>query len=262
MSKKSKEPTPPSVEATSAQSIQAQIDALPKILAAQQQYGPQFTQQFFNETAQFAPQILGLQRQLESQYTPELGAARGVLEDYFKQEQEMTPYEERQAKDTFRGAQSARGMAQSGMGAQEELRGLTQLRQQLKSQRLGLAMQMAGMGSPQTAALTSMSPVAQLGVQNVNPSQIFGLTQSNYANQMAQYNQNQQGKGQMFGSVLGLAGTLGGAFLGNPQLGSIMGKAAAGQVSGGSGGSASSMSGIGSPSSYGINSSNVSSQWW
>jgi hypothetical protein len=199
MSSKSKEPTPPSVEQTSAQAMQAQISNLPEMLKAQQQYGPQFTQQYLSELQQFAPQLLGFQRQMESEYTPELASARKVLDEYFAQEQQLTPYEERQAKETFRSGQAARGMAQTGMGAQEELRGLTALRQQLKSQRLGLAMQMAGMGSPQTAAMTTMSPVANLGLQNVNPAQTFGLTQSNYQSQM----NNQQQGGFSVGGALG-----------------------------------------------------------
>lgn len=238
MSKKSKEPEAPSVEATSAQAIQAQIDALPKILAAQQQYGPEFTKQYLAETSQFAPQILELQRSLEAEYTPELGAARSVLEDYFKQEQELTPYEERQAKDTFRSAQSARGMAQSGMGAQEELRGLTALRQQLKTQRLGLAMQMAGMGSPQTATLTSVSPVAQLGIQNVSPSQIFGLTQSNYQSQLANLNKSggfsaSGAIGGSLGAGVGAAGLFAAPFTGGASTVIPVVAAALGGIGGG-----------------------------
>ena len=48
-------PVAPSAGETSAQAIQAQIDALPKILAAQQQYGGAFSQQNLDQLNQFAP---------------------------------------------------------------------------------------------------------------------------------------------------------------------------------------------------------------
>jgi hypothetical protein len=235
MSSKSKEPSAPSVEDTSAKSIQAQINSLPEMLKAQEQYGPQFTQQYLNEMKQYAPQIMGFQREMEAQYTPELTNARKVLDDYFQQNQELTPYEERQAKETFRGAQASRGMAQTGMGAQEELRGLTNLRQQLKSQRLGLAIQMAGMGSPQTAALTTMSPVANLGLQNVTPGNVFGLTQTNYAGQMGAFGQAAQGRGDLMGSLIGLGGQLGmnymtGGMSGATSLGASSGSGSSGNA--------------------------------
>src|SRR3990167_9206101 len=83
----------PSVNETSAQAIQAQIDALPKILAAQQQYGSQFSEEQLKSLQQFGPQFaqaaLDLQKtygpqfaEVERSLSPELAGAQTTLSDY------------------------------------------------------------------------------------------------------------------------------------------------------------------------------------
>lgn len=70
---------PPSASETSAQAIQAQIDALPKILAAQQQYGPGFSQTQLDQLNQFGPQFAQSALGLEQQFAPQYKAISDTL---------------------------------------------------------------------------------------------------------------------------------------------------------------------------------------
>ena len=66
------QPAPaPSVSETSAQAIQSQIDALPKILEAQKLYGSQFSEEQLKSLKEFAPQFAEQALKLEEQYAPQ-----------------------------------------------------------------------------------------------------------------------------------------------------------------------------------------------
>src|SRR3990167_9938883 len=96
-------PTPapaPSMQETSAQAIQAQIDAQPKILAAQQQYGPQFSQLNLEQLQKYGPEFaqaaLDLQKKfgpefaaVERDLNPELAGAQRTLSDFLNQTDEQ-----------------------------------------------------------------------------------------------------------------------------------------------------------------------------
>lgn len=237
------EPPPaPTPEETSEQAIQAQIEATPKILETQREFGPQFTQLTLEQLQQFGPQFaqtaLDLQREFGPQIgaalraeqeaaAPELGAAREALTSFLQQEDLLTPEEERQTLQDIRQAQNVRGFGiASGVGAQDELRKLTDLRQQLKTRRLNIALSTAGRapvtgGSQFQAAGQAFGP-GQL-IQNVQPGQIFGLASSTFATQANIFNQQQQ-RG-------GIGGQIGGAVLGG-LLGSFTGGIGSGLAAG------------------------------
>ena len=229
-------PTAPDPYDTARESIRAQTDSLPDILAAQEEFGPQFQQQQFQQQLQslqqYAPQEaqarLDLQNQFGPQFaealraeqeaaSPELGAARGALTDYLNQPDLLNPEEERQAKQDIRGAQNVRGFAlESGAGAQSELEKLTGLRQQLKERRLNIALSTSGR-APITGGSQFQGQQFGAGqlVQNTNPSQIFGLAQSNFGTQAnifgtqsanAQANSSGGIGGQLLGAGLGAFG--------------------------------------------------------
>ena len=235
-------PVAPTAGETTRQAIQGQIESLPDILAAQQEFGPQFAQtnltQQLQDLQQFGPQQaqarLDLQNQFGPQFaealrreqeagSPELGAARTALTDYLSQPDLMTPEEERQAQQDIRSAQNVRGFAlESGVGAQSELEKLTGLRQQLKERRLNIALSTSG-----RAPITGNSQFQgqQFGpgqlVQNVTPGNIFGQANSNFATQAnifgtqsanAQANSGGGIGGQLLGAGLG---AFGGAFTGS-----------------------------------------------
>lgn len=229
------EPPPqPTAQETTAESIQAQVSSLPDILAAQQEFGPQFTQLDLEQLQQFGPQfaetLLGLQREFgpqitaalreeQAQLAPELTAAQGVLTEFLGQEDLLTPQEERQLQQDVRGAQGVRGFAlESGLGAEQEIEELTRLRQELKTRRLNIALSTAGRvpigGQSQFQPSQQAFGPGQL-VQNVAPSQIFGLAGQNFATQGGIFGAQLSAQGGGAGGLLGgIAGGLAGSFLG------------------------------------------------
>jgi hypothetical protein len=182
----------PSVQETSAQAIQAQIDALPKILAAQQQYGSQFSEEQLKSLKEFAPQFaqqaLDLEEQFAPQYkrisdmlNPEIGAAQTTLTNFLNQtdDQEYASLRPGLLEDV-RGAQSQRGLgAISPLGSIDESVQLQRLKSSLKDRRLNIALS--------TAGRTPIGGMVQMGqgttgtgqlVQNVNSSDLIGYQSS------------------------------------------------------------------------------------
>jgi hypothetical protein len=232
-------PVTPSTTETSAQSIQAQIDAIPKILAAQQQYGSQFSQLDLDQMKQFGPQYaeyaLGLEKQFGTQLAeqtraeqailaPERIAGSNYLTNYLTGAEDLTAQEEMQAKQKMRAGQAERGMAFSGQSAADELKALTEMRQNLKSRKIQTALGVAGQ-QPAVGGNTVSSPTSfgQQLVQNVTPAQTFGLAASNYAtqsnnwqfgNQMnsSNWQADRAYMGDIWGGLLGGAGAIGGGF--------------------------------------------------
>jgi len=226
-------PTPPSASETSAQAIQAQIDALPKILAAQQQYGPQFSQLSLEQLQKYGPEFaqtaLDLQKKYAGQFaeverslSPELAGAQDTLANFFKQTDE-TEFESLKPGllEDVRSAQSSRGLgAISPLGSIDESVQIQRLKQSLKDRRLNIALSTAGrVPISSFPTINGQTGTGQL-VQNVSPDSIFGYqqglnnfnasifgTQANiYGNQLAHPKPN------VFGSILG-AGA--GAFAGS-----------------------------------------------
>lgn len=180
----------PSAAETSAQAIQAQIDALPKILSSQQQYGPQFSQLNLEQLQKYGPEFaqaaLNLQKEFAPQFAaverdlaPELVGAQKTLSDYLG----GTDQAEYDALapgllQQVRAGQSQRGLgAISPLGSIDESVQLQQLKQNLKDRRLNVALSTAGRvpigGVPQ---IQGQSGTGQL-VQNVSPESIFGYQQ-------------------------------------------------------------------------------------
>jgi len=239
-------PAPTPTE-TSREAISAQIEAVPRILETQREFGPQFSQLELEQLQQFGPQftetILGLQEQfgpqlaeqaLEEQriLAPERVAGSQALKEFIEAGPEnLTPEEIRDIQQDVRGATAARGLGESGFSAQEELRRLTGARQALRSQFLNVALSSAGRlpttapaggGAAGQAARTGagLSSAGQL-VQNVSPGDIFGGQSAANAFSANIFGTQSRAataaRGQQFGLLgagIGAFGEIGGAFAG------------------------------------------------
>lgn len=229
-------PAAPSASETSAQAIQAQIDALPKILAAQQQYGGQFSEQQLADLQQYGPQFaqaaLDLQKQYAPQFadverslSPELAGAQQTLANFLSQtdEQEYQALAPGLLQDV-RAGQSQRGLgAISPLGSIDESVQLQRLRQSLKDRRLNVALSTAGRvpisSFPQMQGTTGTGQL----VQNVNPESIFGYQQglnnfnaSIFGSQGQMFSNAQANQSSIGGTILG---SLGGSFAGALGMG-------------------------------------------
>lgn len=234
----------PSASETSAQAIQAQIDALPKILAAQQQYGGQFSQQQLESLQQFGPQFAEAALELQKKYapqfaeverslSPELAGAQSTLANFLNQtdEQEYASLAPGLLQDV-RSAQSQRGLgAISPLGSIDESVQLQRLKQSLKDRRLNVALSTAGRvpisSFPQMQGQTGTGQL----VQNVNPDSIFGYQQglnnfnaSVFGTQSQIFN-NQANQKSPWGSILG---SVAGSFAG--PIGTSLGGAIGGAL--------------------------------
>lgn len=187
------DPTPTPVQQapteTSAQAIQAQITALPQILEAQREFGPQFQEEQLASLREFGPQFteeaIGLTEQFggrlaeqtraeQAILAPERVAGSQAVADFISGGPDtLTPQEERDFRQDIRAAQQTRGLAQSGFGVQDELERLTRLRQDLKNRFLDVSLSASGrLPAAGQATIGQPQQQGQL-VQNVTPSQIF-----------------------------------------------------------------------------------------
>lgn len=184
-------PSPPSSSETSAQAIQAQIDALPKILEAQQKYGSQFSDEQLKSLEQYGPKFAEAALKLQKEYgpqfadverslSPELSGAQKTLSDFLNQTDDAEYASLRPGMlEDVRSAQSQRGLgAISPLGAIDESVQLQRLKQSLKDRRLNVALSTAGRvpisGVPQIQGQTGTGQL----VNNVNPESIFGYQQN------------------------------------------------------------------------------------
>lgn len=200
---------PPSSGETSAQAIQAQIDALPKILAAQQQYGDQFSELSLQDLQKYGPQFaqaaLDLQKQFGPQFaeverslSPELAGAQKTLADYLNQS-DQAEYDALRPGllEDVRAGQSQRGIgAISPLGSIDESVQLQRLKQSLKDRRLNVALSTAGRvpisSMPQIQGQTGTGQL----VSNISPNSIF-----DYQSQLNNFNSN------IFGTQANIYGT-------------------------------------------------------
>ena len=157
---------------TSEEAIDAQIAAIPKILAAQKGSSRGFAQLDYENLKEFLPLYADLARGIQAKDIafqkanfPEVGAATGKLTDYLQGqdlagqdagargdlssaideylngEDVFRPQQERQIKEDIRSGQLSRGQEQFGFSNVEEARGLTGLREQLRLDRLNTRLQ-------------------------------------------------------------------------------------------------------------------------
>jgi len=184
-------PQPQPSGETSAEAIQAQIDALPKILESQKEYGPQFSQLNLEQLQHYGPEFAETALNLEQQYAPqykeisdilnpEVGAAQRTLTSYLNQsdQQEYDALKGGVMEDV-RAGQSLRGIGTvSPLGSIEEGVQLARLKSSLKDRRLNIALTTAGRtpisGMPQIQGTTGTDQL----VQNVNPDSIFNYQSS------------------------------------------------------------------------------------
>lgn len=239
-------PPAPSASETSAQAIQSQIDALPKILAAQEQYGPAFSEQNLQSLQKYGPafaqQALDLQKQFAGQFaeverslSPELVGAQTTLANFLNStdDQEYNALKPGMLEDV-RSAQSQRGLgAISPLGSIDESVQLQRLRQSLKDRRLNVALSTANrVPISSFPTMQGQSGSGQL-IQNVSPNSIFDYQSSLnsfnsqiYGTQSNLYNTQMSNQGPGMGSVLGsIGGSVAGSFFGpiGAQAGSALG---------------------------------------
>lgn len=239
------QPTPapaPSAAETSAEAIQAQIDAQPKILAAQQEFGPQFSQLNLESLQKYGPEFaqaaLDLQKKFGPQFaaverdlSPELAGAQNTLASFLNGN-DQAEYDSLASgvREDVRSAQSQRGIgAISPLGSIDESVQLARLKQSLKDRRLNVALSTAGRvpigGMPQIQGQTGTSQL----IQGPSSSDIFGYQQglnsfnaSIFGSQAGMYNSNQANSSSPFGAILGgLAGSATGGF--GASVGSSLG---------------------------------------
>ena len=219
-------PTPapaPSVSETSAQAIQAQIDAQPRILAAQQEFGPQFSQLNLEQLQKYGPEFaqaaLDLQKkfgpqfaQVERDLSPELAGAQSTLASFLGGNDEQEYQALRPGLlENVRAGQSQRGLgAISPLGSIDESVQLQQLKQSLKDRRLNVALSTAGRvpigGVPQIQGQTGTQQL----IQSPSSSDLFGYQQglnsfnaSIFGSSAGMYNQQLASQGDPLGSILG-----------------------------------------------------------
>lgn len=239
---------------TSRQAIQGQVEALPQILQAQQEFGPQFAQQSLDQAGEFGPKFAQQAIDLESQFGPQLaqatldsqnvldparGAGSRAIADFIGEgAEDLTEFDRARIQEDARAAGSTRGLAESGFGAIDEVARLFGARQQLKSRYLNVALAASGRlpgAGGQTVGANPMANTGQL-VQNVSPNNMFGAQSSNnqlagsiFASQAGMFNAqtaaNAQNQGGGIGGMLGSAVGIGlGAMTGG------LGTAAAGGI--------------------------------
>ena len=197
-------------------------------------------------TATLDPSVSGLMGVLGQQASADL--ARGTA---------LSPEEQKQSEQAARIAMAARGLTGNQAIAQEVLNNynLGQARQNAARQFAG---SVYGMGQQAAQQAMSMYGNTMLGAaQNFSPAAMYGNTanmsqglgaqifqpESQYNAQMITANRkeamdaqiaNAQSSNGLTSGLLSMAGTIGGAFLGNPALGSMLGGATSGAIAGAS----------------------------
>ena len=151
---------------------------------------------------------------------------QSAVDEFLSGSDPLTGVQKRNMSEDLRSASLARGQTQFGFDVVNEARGIEDLRREVRQERLGARLQKANVANQlnmQTlnAALSTAGRVPigagqQLGfqqpgqlVQNVNPSNVFGLVGQNLQSQSAQAQIQQQqptalqSVGSIFGSALG-----------------------------------------------------------
>ena len=226
-------PPAPSPLETSAEAITAQIDAVPRILETQQEYGPQFSQMQLDQLKEFGPQYaeegLNLSQQFGTQFAEQMKAEQDILDpsrtrgseainQYLEEGYEdLTSTERSTIQEDARSAGSARGLAESGFGAVDEVSRLFNARQQLKSRYLNVALAASGRlpntQTGQTVQAGQAGYAPQQLVQNVSPTSIFGaqasnnnFASSNFGTQSNIFGSQVQMRGQNMSMISDIAG--------------------------------------------------------
>ena len=247
-STKIEQPSPPPQPST-ADAIQAYVEGLPQMYETQMQYAPLLQQQQIGLMAQAYPQLVGIEQGLQQQYAPqqaqrawemqqqyaplmaqqqqslqkqfepEAYAAREELgglfdEDYLTEYQPEESSGFSMAKDRLtqdiRGAQTARGMFHSGMGAEQEQQALTEFTypyaMNMENQRL------QELGRRQNLAMSLTGRYGVPNVQNVNVPQL-NMPSYQSPDLMSGYNFGgvQQGMQQGYGNYAGAYSSMYGA---------------------------------------------------
>jgi len=216
---------------TTQDAIDAQVNSLPQIYDAQQQWGQKFSQQQLDQYNKFAPEYAKTGLDLSTQYgdqfaqqvkseqdilDPSRSAGSDAITEFLEAGPEgLSQDEEDDITRTSRNATASRGLGESGFGALDETVNLFNARQNLNSRYLNVGLAAAGR-LPAAGGQTVQGNPAAYGqgqlVQNVTPSQIFGAQTANMqsANSMnasifdtQMSNQSSGIGGQILGGLMG-----------------------------------------------------------
>lgn len=191
-----KAPEPPSPLQTSQAAIQAQLEALPDILAAQREFQPQLAEIQLGIAEDLAPRQAQLELGLQQQFGPQLAQAQvaqrdvldpsitagqravsgflegGAVDEFTRttsealrsflaaDEEVLTDPQRRRVEQDIRSAQNVRGFGiRSPLGALAEASELEGLRQNIRQSRLSAQLGVAGqqLGARQQAAGVGLS---------------------------------------------------------------------------------------------------------
>jgi len=257
-------------EMSSALNAQAGIQN--QLLSLQGQYVPQYQQmqqqglmgqmgsvgtmygQAINQSQGLQNQMLGSQNAIYNN----LGQAAGqTYSNSLGAGTNLTASQTQQAQQSARAAMQARGLSgnQAALGEMLNTYNMGQQRQQTalanagSAYNLGVAQQGNAMSQYGVPMMNQMNSISANGLMNqasssygaLNQGMLFqpesqynaSLISANQQNQMQASMANAQANSAMMGGLLGMAGTIGGAFLGNPALGSILGGTSGSTVAGG-----------------------------
>jgi hypothetical protein len=170
---------------------QAQMEWSPQIAEQQmgmfQQYMPQVMQMQQGLMEQYAPQQAALQQQLQQQYEPEAYAAREQLGGLMEQGDWMTGYQAQTAPgmeaardrltQDVRGAWAQRGLGQSGMSAEDEMRMLSEFEFPYAMQQEQMTLQELARRQNVGLALTGRAQaqgMPQVGMPQYQPPDVMG----------------------------------------------------------------------------------------
>lgn len=244
MAKSQKAPEPPEIQAKSlgqiqAEAVSANIESLPRLLAAYQQYGPEFSKvltQNFIDAQKRAPEAYP---ELYAVLNPLTKAISGRLNDINTggiPEGVMTPY-----TTALRGAQRLRGFVDSPISAYEEANYLLPYAEQYKKDVIDEGQNFVSTlntlrtvpGADVTLDTLGLTPpsIASGMETEANVLQPFReqARMQNYSNRRAVSQQNSKRKNGIAQVVGGAAGAMGAPFVGmDPYTGSQIGAAIGG----------------------------------
>jgi hypothetical protein len=211
-----------------------------------QRFGPQFTEAGLDLAETYGGRLNDLTRPEQAALAPERVAGSDAINQFLREgPEDLDPTERDQFLQDVRAAQQTRGLAQSGMGAVDELKKITGLRQSLKDRYLNVALSASGrLPAAGGSSVASPNTGMQQLVKNVDPATFFGGQASNnqfgasifntqggmFGSQAGMYNSQMNNSSSPLGSILGgAAGMLVGGFTGG------MGAGIAGNLTSGKG---------------------------
>lgn len=216
-------PNPPDYGKLYQSGIDVYLKNLPNLIGSEQQYrhdlDPQRIQDQQNLQDQFGSNMYKQELDALNQLDPNYQATRELLRTNVTNDlskgTSLTPEQERQFTNQFRGAQAARGNSLGNGAALAETYGKTQLGQQMYQQRLGNVGNFLAGATPEQQLLAVQGVSPDRTMSYVNPgagAAGVNFGSQNYQNLLASQQLQQQNNPWM--QALGIAGQAAGAYFG------------------------------------------------